>query len=275
MKRSLENIAKTHYENFPVGSIFIPKKYRTPIHYIYIFARIADDFADEGELSTEERIAKLNAWETELVNALLGESQNKFFIELAKRIQADNLPPQLFKDLLTAFRWDANHIEYKSYNDVLQYCKHSANPIGRLLLKIFHSESNENNCLSDCICTALQLTNFWQDISIDSKRNRFYIAQEDFERFHVSKSDLLTEQNTNAVQELIQFQVERTRKLFDEGKPLLKKVHRDFRLELSLIWHGGIRILEKIKQLNYDTRMHRPRLTMIDYFQIYLKARRT
>lgn len=267
-----EDIAKTHYENFPVGSIFIPKKYRKPIHFIYTFARVADDFADEGTLSPEERIQKLNAWEAELLNALIGESRNTFFVELAKQIEEHSLSPHLFKDLITAFRWDAQQTNYETFHDVLRYCKHSANPVGRLLLKLFRSENAENSVLSDAICTGLQLTNFLQDISVDSKRNRFYIPQEDFATFGVTKEDLSSQQNSDAVRKLIQFQVQRTMKLFEEGKPLIKNVNHNFRFELSLIWHGGVRILEKIKALNFDTRNIRPKLNIVDSIRIFIHA---
>ncbi len=272
MQVLLENLAKQHYENFPVASYFIPKKYRKAIHLIYAYARVADDIADEGMLSAEDRIAKLNQWEVMLLDSLNGNSKNDFFKKLSEKISEFSLPPKLFQDLLIAFRQDSSNPKYETFSQLLEYCKYSANPIGRLLLRIFNSDSEENNRLSDYICTALQLTNFWQDISIDTKRNRFYIAIEDMRRFNVTERDLHQTDNAEQFRTLLQFQVERTRTFFQKGKPLLKKVHPDFRRELSLIWHGGMRILEKIAKQNYDTRFVRPKLNFFDGTMILFRS---
>jgi squalene synthase HpnC len=272
MHQTLEKLAKTHYENFPVGSRFVPRKYREAIHLIYTFARVADDIADEGMLSSIDRIQQLNDWEDELLSALDGNQSNIYFSKLADEIRKRKLPVSLFQDLIKAFRQDVNNPMYSKYTDVLEYCRYSAHPVGRLMLRIFECGNDENDHLSDCICTALQLTNFWQDINVDSQRNRFYIPTEDLLRFQVSKEDILNRENRVNFPSLLKFEVERTLILFEEGKPLITKVHADLQFELKLIWVGGMKILEKIEKINYDTRVIRPKITKVDAISIFTKA---
>jgi len=272
MNNSLEHLAKHHYENFPVGSLFIPKKYRKPIHLIYSFARTADDIADEGLMSVSERIARLDEWQKLLENGLNGTSDNPFFIELASIIRLHKLSPELFTDLLIAFRRDSSNPTYNTIDEILEYCRYSANPIGRLLLQVFNCSNDETVRLSDKICTALQLTNFWQDISVDTSRNRFYIPKADLQEFNIVKENLLSGGNDSAFRALMKKQVNIAEAMFYEGKPLFLLVANDFRFELRMIWHGGMRILEKIKQQQFDTRTHRPKLNSIDFAKIFLRA---
>lgn len=274
MIKSLEEIAKSHYENFPVGSIFIPGKYRKPIHLIYTFARVADDIADEGTDTPDEKIRKLDEWEELLKSAVNGQRSNQFFEELAQSIQKFDLPINLFEDLLKAFRKDCENPIYETFSGVLEYCTYSANPIGRLLLKIFNCSTPETERLSDDICTALQLTNFWQDISIDTRRNRFYIAQEELEQYEFSLSEIHHPVIPRRWKEFMKYKVNWTKGLFESGKPLLWKVPFVFRFELKLIWLGGMRMLEKVEQLQYDTRFVRPSLNNKDKFIIFTQAMR-
>lgn len=272
MNEDLRSLAASHYENFPVGSRFIPKEYREAIHLVYAFARVADDIADEGTKRPEERIANLEEWQSLLHAAILGKADDQFFTSLAEVIQQYQLSLQLFDDLIVAFRRDANNPIYASYDDVLNYCTFSANPIGRLVLQVFRCSNDETNEYSDHICTALQLTNFWQDISVDTRRNRFYIPQIDLKNFGLQLENLHSQTNTESFRSLMKLKIDGTRKLFHQGKPLLKIARKDLRFELSLIWHGGMRILEKIELMNNDTRVHRPVLNTFDKALIFARA---
>ena len=272
MLSSLEDLAKKHYENFPVGSRFVPKRYRKPVHLIYAFARTADDIADEGTMAPEERIAKIDQWQHSLEIALQGTGSETFFIDLAYAVHTFKLSPELLTDLLVAFRRDSTNPTYNSFDDLLGYCRFSANPIGRLLLQIFECSNDRTAELSDYICTALQLTNFWQDISVDTGKNRFYIPLSEMRDFGLENETLLAKEHQEAFCELIKKQVLRTKELFRLGEPLLDLAAKDLRFELALIWHGGMRILEKIEQQNFDTRNVRPTLNALDTARIFLRA---
>ncbi|MBP6671801.1 MAG: squalene synthase HpnC [Bacteroidetes bacterium] len=272
MGHPFEKLAQQHYENFPVGSFFIPKRYRRPIHLIYAFSRVADDIADEGNMLPETRIASLDAWERTLEKALGGEKEDDFFTELAAVIREFDLSPQLLKDLLIAFRKDASNPRYDSFDEVLEYCRYSANPIGRLLLQIFKCSNETTEKYSDHICTALQLANFWQDISVDTGRNRFYIPRLELSKFELSESDITASSNQEAFTSLMKHLVERTEAILIEGKTLLDIAPKVLRFEMRLIWHGGMTILQKIRSAEYDTRHFRPALTKIDKAAIFFKA---
>ncbi len=272
MGHPFEKLARQHYENFPVGSFFIPKRYRRPIHLIYAFSRVADDIADEGNMLPETRIASLDAWEHSLDRALGGETEDDFFTDLAEVIREFRLSPQLLKDLLVAFRKDSTNPQYRTFDELLEYCRYSANPIGRLLLEIFNCSNEKTQRLSDHICTALQLANVWQDISVDTGRNRFYIPQSDLNQFGISQVDLTQSSNAEAFISMMKFQVERTESFLNEGKPLLDLTAKELRFEMRLIWYGGMTILHKIKTAGYDTRLHRPALTFFDKAAIFIKA---
>lgn len=272
MDYSLSRLAQQHYENFPVGSWLLPKQFREPIHLIYAFARVADDIADEGSLGEQERIQRINDWEQMLLHSAGGSPPDVFFRNLAGTIRQFDLPIGHFQDLLVAFRRDSSNPTYSTFEEVLEYCRYSANPIGRLLLKLFRWSNDENERYSDNICTALQLTNFWQDISVDTRRNRFYIATEDLQRFGLTVSDFLRDEKRNQYCQLMKFQVERTRGLFEKGKPLLTKVGTEFRKELQFMYLGGTKILDKIEALEYDTRSVRPTLTKFDMLSLAVKS---
>lgn len=267
-----QKLAQQHYENFPVGSFLVPKVYRAPVHLIYAFARVADDIADEGTKMPEERIASLDAWQRALENALNGSTEDDFFVRLADVVQRFTLSPQLLTDLLIAFRRDAGNPVYKTENDVLDYCRYSANPIGRLLLQLFVCDTEENRLQSDAICTGLQLANFWQDLSVDIPKGRHYLSDELLQRHGLERSDLSIGEKKDAFVAMMKEQVEATRRLFEQGRPLLKKAPRALRLELTLVWHGGMTILKKIAAMGYDTRRRRPSLDAADKAGIFIAA---
>ena len=269
---SLETLSQRHYENFPVGSFLLPKELRKPIHLIYAFARVADDLADEGEVPIPTRLARLDDWENRLKATLAGEKGEPFFTDLAEAVARFSIPPRLFYDLVTAFRMDARGPEFGTFEDVLFYCRHSANPIGRMLLQVFSSVTDENTSRSDAICSALQLANFWQDLSVDIKRNRFYIPSEELSRFRVTKKELLEGAGTENAASLLKFQIDRTRKMFLDGKPLVHSIDKRFRFELKLTYHGGMRILEKVESMGLGSLRTRPALTTYDWGKIFLRS---
>lgn len=253
-----------HYENFPVGSIMLPREMRRYFYSIYAFARTADDYADEPGYADEERLRLLAEWEDELALATQGRSQHPVFIALAETVRKFNLPTQLFRDLLTAFRSDVTTHRYDTFEDVLSYCRCSANPIGRLILRLFDYRSPELDQWSDDICTALQLANFWQDLSLDLSRGRIYIAQEDLQRFDYSVAELLGRDYNDRFIKLLRYQVDRTQQLFYRGRPLCKWVGGRLSLELRAVWLGGMRILEKIDRNGYNVFDCRPIITALD-----------
>ena len=264
--------AKAHYENFPVISFLIPKKLQKHIAVIYWFARTADDFADEGELNPEERLKRLNDFEEKLTSTLNGNPKNEFIAGLVNTIKDKNLTPHLFYDLLKAFKQDVLKKRYKDFNEVLEYCRHSANPIGRLILELFNIRNEEVFQYSDKICTALQLTNFYQDTIIDYKKGRIYLPEEEMQKFGVSKKSFELKENNLNLKSLIKFNVERTQVLFEEGKSLLGHLNGRFKYEIKWTISGGEAILEKIKKNDYDVLNIRPELSKKDFIRLFLKS---
>jgi squalene synthase HpnC len=267
-----ESIARKHYENFPVASFFLPKQLRPYIAVIYAFARVADDFADEGRLSQSERLAALDHWQKQLDECYEGRADNPIFVALTSVVREKNIPKGLLSDLLAAFRMDVTTFRYRTYDDLLYYCRHSANPVGRLVLHIFDNVSEGNMHLSDSICTALQLANFWQDVSIDVRKGRLYIPLEDMDRFGYTESEFERPTFDERFRNLMKFEVERTRDLFGKGKPLLMLAPSNLRFELALTWHGGRRILQKIENAGYNVLTERPALNGADRIAILMKA---
>lgn len=262
--RYCEAIARHHYENFPVASRFLSKALRKYVWSIYAFARIADDYADEPGFTLAERMDNLNQWEQYLDECYHGNPTHRVFAALAETVERFQIPIELFQNLLTAFRADVTVNRYETYEDVLAYCRHSANPIGRMLLLLLNYRSESMMLLSDSICTALQLTNFWQDVSIDLKKDRIYLPQDELTEFGCSEQDLFQGTVNNRFRDLMAFQVRRTAELFIEGKPLLAMVGNDLSMELKLTWNGGTKILQKIHRQNYDVLTKRPALSMMD-----------
>jgi len=270
--RYCETIARNHYENFPVASRFVSKEIRKYVWTIYAFARIADDYADEPGFTLAERMDNLNQWELYLDECYNGNPTHRVFAALAETVERFQLPHELFQNLLTAFRADVTVTRYETYEDVLAYCRNSANPIGRLLLLLLNYRSEPMMQLSDSICTALQLTNFWQDVSVDLKKDRIYLPIEELEEFGYSEQDLFNQTVNNRFRNLMAFQVRRTADLFVEGKPLLTMVGKDLSMELKLTWNGGTRILQKIHEQNYDVLTKRPALTALDKLGLLFRS---
>lgn len=264
-------LTSSHYENFPVASLFIPKNLRQHVCNIYAFARIADDFADETGYEGR-RLENLDEWEEELKLAYRGASIHPVFVALEKTLREIFLPEQLFLDLIKAFKMDVVKKRYKNFDEVMYYCKHSANPVGRLILLLFGYNNEEWFRWSDNVCTALQLANFWQDVSVDLTKGRIYIPQDELVGASVTEYDLEAFSLTDGLKKVMVHQVERTRDIFIKGRPLCRVVP-NIRLsyELRLTWLGGMKVLEKIKNNNYDIFV-RPTLKKLDWGRLFLQA---
>jgi phytoene synthase len=254
-------IAYSHYENFPVASWLLPKAMRPHIAAIYAFARAADDFADEPGRTPDERYRLLDAWQAKLHRAAAGDAgEDPVFRALGHTIQSCRLPLPLFDDLLSAFRQDVGVTRYETWDDVLDYCRRSANPVGRLVLRVAGIEDAAVDRSSDALCSALQLTNFWQDFGVDWTRGRLYIPRDEVVRAGASEADLDAKRMTAEWKSALRACVVTTRALFEAGRPVTDAVRGRLRLELRATWFGGMRILEKVEALDYDTLNHRPTL---------------
>lgn len=255
-----------HYENFPVASWLLPHHLREPVVALYRFARSADDIADEGDASAEQRLARLDAYRAELnVIAAGGHSDDPLFRQLAEAVRDHDLPVPLLRDLLDAFTQDLTQTRYASFAELQEYCRRSANPVGRLLLRLYRAESPQQLAWSDAICTSLQLINHWQDIGIDWTKRRVYLPQEDLQRFDVVEAQIaagIVDANWRA---LLRFEVERARALMLEGAPLGRSLPGRIGLELRLIVAGGLAILDKIEAVDYDVFTRRPTLQPLDW----------
>lgn len=262
-----------HYENFPVASLLLPRRLRRPIEAIYRFARGADDIADEGDLADATRLQGLANYSDELDRIDGGEPPaTETFAELATTIKEWRLPIQLFRDLLDAFAQDVVRKRYADYPELLDYCRRSANPIGRLLLHLVGRDDEENLHRSDCICTALQLVNFWQDIAIDWRKDRVYLPQSDLERFRIAETQIAAGLWTPPWAALLDFQVERTHRLMSEGVPLVHQLPGRMGWEIRLTVQGGLRILERIQRVRGNVFQRRPVLGARDWLRIGVRT---
>jgi len=262
-----------HYENFPVASLLLPAALRAPIEVIYRFARSADDFADEGDDPPAVRLEKLDAYRTELARVERGEApRTALFRDVARISVEHNLPLQLFRDLLDAFSQDVVKARYADFAEVRDYCRRSANPVGRLLLHLFRRASERNLQWSDSICTALQLVNFWQDAEIDFAKNRVYLPQDEMARFDVTERHLAERRCDDAWRALIGFQAARARAMLLEGWPLGRELPGRMGLEIRTTVCGGLRILDKLQAAGCDMFRHRPVLRWFDWPLILAKA---
>jgi hydroxysqualene synthase len=262
--RRCKQIARKHYENFPVGSVLIPREMQPYVFAVYAFARTADDFADEPGYSDAERLLYLNEWEDLFHRSLETKTRHPIMWAVSETMRAKDIPPSLFTDLLSAFRQDVSVKRYETFTDVMDYCARSANPIGRLLLLIFGYRDAALFRYSDAICSALQLTNFWQDVSVDLRKDRIYIPQEDLIAYGVDERALSMRAASDALRHLMRFEVERTDALFSMGTPLLKHLRGRFRAEIKCILIGGTSILRKIERQGYDVLRKRPKLGVGD-----------
>lgn len=279
--------ARKHYENFPVASYLVPSELRNALAAIYAFARCADDFADEYKLGDagaqrEPRLALLADWRMKLNNCLSGNPDHPVFIALADSIRKYALSPEHFENLLRAFESDVRADPHKDFSSLLAYCTCSANPVGRLVIELFTPRDRREAVLfnlSDNICTALQLANFWQDVRIDLERGRVYLPLDDLHRFNLSLQDV-NQLRTRCVPwaadrwtQFLSLEIARTRELFVKGCALPELVAPELRLQLRLTWLGGMTILSKIESVGYDVFGHRPSLSRFDFLKLYFRAR--
>jgi phytoene synthase len=266
-------MAVDHYENFPVASILLPAPLREPVAAIYGFARSADDFADEGDLSPQQRGELLAGYRAELDAIERGQpTQHPVFLRLRPVIAEHNLPLQLFRDLLDAFIQDVGKDRYRDFMELMDYCRRSADPVGRLLLHLFGHATAENLSRSDAICSALQLINHWQDVGIDALKGahgRIYLPQDEMARFGVSDADIVRREVGKPASAdfsaLLRFQVDRARALMLSGASLGWDLPGRIGLEIRAIAAGGLSILDKIEAVDYDVFRRRPTLRASDW----------
>lgn len=270
--KSAMEFAREHYENFPVVSMLIPADLRKHIAIIYWFARTADDFADEGNELESERISKLNEFENSLSDLIKGTYATSFHTALQNTINEKNLTTQLFFDLLKAFKQDVVKKRYKNFEEVLSYCKNSANPVGRLLLELFNIKDEAARNYSDKICTALQLTNFYQDTEIDYEKGRIYFPMEEMKKYDVSENIFAEKENNVNLKRLLKFNIDRTQQMFDEGRNLLIFLSSGLKFEIKWTILGGERILQKIVKNDYNIFDSRPKLTKTDFGLLFIKS---
>lgn len=276
-------LTRAHYENFPVGRL-VPREMQHHVHAVYAFARTADDMADEGYagsakasgardvMTQEERLAALDDWEQQLCSPPGTPGLHFIFVALHETIRELDLPVSLFTDLLSAFKQDVVKRRYASFPEVLDYCRRSANPVGRLVLLLHGVRDEELHMLADQICTGLQLANFWQDVAVDLEKDRIYLPEEERKAHGVAEEALFAHRADIHYRKLLQFQVERTQEIFNRGELLTKKLHGLLRLEIRLTWLGGTKILRKIEALNFDTLHHRPTLAKGDMVTLFFEA---
>lgn len=280
LNRTLEEsvqLSQQHYENFPVASFVLPKHLREPIALIYTFARQADDFADEGSQKPSWRLAKLHGFKLELdLIAKNVETRSPFFTELGKMIAKYQLPIAPFYDLLSAFSQDVSKERYANFDEIIDYCRRSANPIGILLLHLFEKATPENLAYSNHICTALQLINFYQDVAIDFDstlhKSRIYLCQDEMQQFNVTEAQIASQHVNRHWEEFMLFNINRAETMLKAGKPLEHILPGRIGLEMRIIIGGGERVLYKLKNVRGDVFKHRPTLQTWDWPIILLKA---
>jgi squalene synthase HpnC len=265
-----QRLAREHYENFPVASRLLPPEMRPAIAAIYAFARRADDYADEPGLEDTERLRLLDEWEQRLLRAKAGtrsgagDDDDLIFVALADAMRRHALPEYLFQDLLSAFRQDVVKHRYETWDEVLDYCRRSANPVGRLVLRVAGYDHPGLDRQSDAICTALQLTNFWQDFGRDWAHGRLYVPVEECARAGAQEAQLARGTMPKEWRSALRAATGRTRALFDAGRPLCDTVTGRLRHELRFTWLGGTRVLEKVERLQFDVLARRPKLGLGD-----------
>ena len=276
-------LTRAHYENFPVGRL-VPREMQPHVHAVYAFARYADDLADEGYagsakaqgaqdvMTPGQRLAALDDWERQLCSPPGTPGLHFIFIALHETIRKLDLPFSLFTDLLSAFKQDVVKRRYANFNEVLDYCRRSANPVGRLVLLLHGNREEKLHLLADHICTGLQLANFWQDVGVDLEKDRIYLPEDDRVTYGVTEKSLFDHKADDKYRQLLAFQVDRAQGIFNQGEPLTKKLSGKLRVEIRMTWLGGTTILRKIEALKYDTLNHRPKVGKAEFALLLLKA---
>jgi squalene synthase HpnC len=266
-----KHLAETHYENFHVASWFLPEALRPHFHAIYAYCRVSDDLGDEVG-NTQQSLALLDLWGRELDACYEGRARHPVFVALAETIRTCNIPKEPFADLLTAFRQDQTVTRYANMEEILQYCRYSANPVGRLVLYTCGYTDEERFCLSDATCSALQLANFWQDVKVDFAKDRVYIPQDDMQRFGVTDATIQQGIATPEFCALLKHEADFARDLFHQGLPLINRVDRDLAIDLDLFTRGGLEILNAIERRDYDVLSARPSISKRTKLQLALRA---
>jgi squalene synthase HpnC len=253
-------LARSHYENFSVASWFLPRNLRQHFFNVYAYCRISDDLGDEvGD--TAASLQLLDQWETELNACYDGQPRHPVFVALAETVRQFEIPKHEFADLLAAFRQDQRITRYHTFDDLLGYCRYSANPVGHLVLYLCGYRDAERQQFSDFTCTALQLANFWQDVTADFAKGRIYLPLEDLRRFGVSEEGIRDGENTLAFREMMKFEVVRAREWFKQGLPLIAKVDRTLAIDIELFSRGGQEILNSIERQHYAVLGRRPAIS--------------
>ena len=270
--REARRIAASHYENFPVVSLFIKKELRDDVAIIYWFARTADDLADEGQVDAMQRIRNLDDFAGRLQNALTGNFLTELDAALAETISKHSLDISNFFALISAFKQDVIKKRYDSMDELEDYCSRSANPVGRLILGLHGIHDEESQRLSDCICTALQLTNFWQDVSVDILKDRIYVPDNLMKSFKVTDSVFRLREYSTESRSMMKILCENAESRFDEGKALIKKLPKPLRYEIAWTVLGGKKTLDKIKKIHYNVSCERVTLSKINLIQLGVRS---
>ena len=259
-RRYTETIARSHYENFTVVSWFLPRELRQHMYNVYAYCRWSDDLGDEIP-DPSMAVHALEWWRGELEACFAGAPRHPVFVALRETVERFEIPPEPFHHLLDAFVQDQTVKRFPTYAELEHYCTRSANPVGRLVLYLFGFGDAERQRLSDATCTALQLTNFWQDVTVDWQKGRVYLPLEDLRKFGAREEQIAAGQFDDAFRALMEFEVERARQLFAEGLPLLYMVPKRLRLDLEMFTRGGEAILDAIERQGYDVLSSRPVLS--------------
>jgi squalene synthase HpnC len=255
------HVAKTHYENFTVASLLLPRRLIRHFHAVYAYCRWSDDLADETA-GGHETLALIDWWRSELMECYSGEPRHPVLIALRETIHRFAIPPEPFLNLLVAFEQDQRVKSYATFADLLNYCCNSANPVGHLVLYLFECFDVRRSALADEVCTGLQLANFWQDVARDHAIGRVYLPAEDRTHFGYTEDDLAARRTTPAFRELMRFEVDRARGYFVRGEALLPLLPREARVDVDLFIAGGRAILKAIERIDYDVWARRPEVTM-------------
>src|SRR5579862_1247854 len=264
-------LARSHYENFSVATWFLPKRMRQHFFNVYAYCRISDDLGDEvGNPAASLQL--LDQWEAELDACYSGNPRHPVFVALRETVQTLDIPRQPFADLLTAFRQDQMVTRYETFDDLLAYCKNSANPVGHLVLYLCGYRDAERQRLSDYTCTALQLANFWQDVSPDYAKGRIYLPLSDMKNFGVTEDDIAAGRNTAAFCDLMAFEVDRAYDWFERGLPLIKQVDRELAVDIELFSRGGQEILHAIERQGYNVLGQRPSISKFRKLTLVARA---
>jgi squalene synthase HpnC len=266
-----ERLAKSHYENFSVATWFLPSRLRQHFYNVYAYCRISDDLGDEvGD--PQQSLELLDQWEAELNACYDGSPKHPVFVALAETVKQCGIPKHEFSDLLIAFRQDQTITRFETFDNILAYCRYSANPVGHLVLYLCGYRDFDRQQLSDYTCTALQLANFWQDVSVDYGKGRIYLPLEDLRRFGVTGDDIAQRRATPQFIAMMRFEIERTRDWFACGFPLVKNVNRELAIDLELFSRGGQEILNAIERQGFDVLRARPEISKFRKLLLVLRA---